>query len=85
MGEILNRSTIEEQSELYWEEQFEKIKEKGKNGRPEELEEMREIYRSGKTKDASWRRTKEASWRRSQLRALLNRLEERKDDMMFGH
>ncbi|CAL5437890.1 unnamed protein product [Camellia sinensis] len=38
-----------------------------------ELEELRETYRSGKTK--------EASWRRSQLRALLNLLQEREDDI----
>ncbi|KAF5937208.1 hypothetical protein HYC85_024714 [Camellia sinensis] len=41
-----------------------------------ELEELRETYRSGKTK--------EASWRRSQLRALLNLLQEREDDIFLA-
>ena len=39
-----------------------------------ELEELRETYRSGKTK--------EASWRRSQLKSLLTLLEEREEDIL---
>lgn len=39
-----------------------------------ELEELRETFRSGKTK--------EASWRRSQLQALLSLLEEREAEIM---
>ena len=38
-----------------------------------ELEELRETYKSGKTK--------EASWRRSQLKSLLSLLEEREEDI----
>lgn len=38
-----------------------------------ELEELRETFNSGKTKDASWRR--------SQLKAMLNLLKENEDDL----